>query len=207
MPSVSNSYRAAFAAAALLFFYFPLPSHAHSAVAWVSGQPVLTIYAGWNFSTQTKADQRALQGCRKLAKENNLSQLASKCKVGHRQKNPGAGAIVCGTSGCASEAGYRSQQEAMDVAYKSCEAENYGDCTRDGITTWWDDSGYRVGTTRTVSTPRICIPPAGRAVRSATQCTNGDCTRTFENGCSIRFQASYCRDLTSGNWDWKPDGC
>jgi hypothetical protein len=52
-----------------------------------------------------------------------------------------------------------------------------------------------------------CQPPGGKVVRYTDRCTNGDCTRSFENGCSVRFQAPYCYDIASGQWTWKPDGC
>lgn len=52
-----------------------------------------------------------------------------------------------------------------------------------------------------------CQPPSGKVLRYSDRCTNGDCTRTFENGCSVRFQAPYCYDLLSSSWKWKPDGC
>lgn len=52
-----------------------------------------------------------------------------------------------------------------------------------------------------------CSPPPDRVVRYRDQCYNGDCVRTFENGCKKRFQAPYCYDALSGEWTWKPDGC
>jgi len=55
--------------------------------------------------------------------------------------------------------------------------------------------------------PGQCQPPAGRVLHYRDQCSNGDCRRTFENGCSVRFQAPYCYDALSGEWTWKPDGC
>ena len=52
-----------------------------------------------------------------------------------------------------------------------------------------------------------CQPPAGQVLRYSDRCYNGNCTRTFENGCSVQFQAPYCYDALKGKWDWKPDGC
>jgi hypothetical protein len=52
-----------------------------------------------------------------------------------------------------------------------------------------------------------CQPPTGKVLRYSDRCYNGDCTRTFENGCSKRFRAPYCYDALEGRWDWKPDGC
>ncbi|MET0341639.1 MAG: hypothetical protein ABW252_11610 [Polyangiales bacterium] len=52
-----------------------------------------------------------------------------------------------------------------------------------------------------------CQPPTGKVLRYHDRCSNGDCTRTFENGCSVRFDAPYCYDAVTGSWGWKPDGC
>jgi hypothetical protein len=55
--------------------------------------------------------------------------------------------------------------------------------------------------------PGQCQPPRGSTLRYRDQCSNGDCIRTFEGGCSVRFQAPYCYDALSSQWQWKPDGC
>ena len=52
-----------------------------------------------------------------------------------------------------------------------------------------------------------CQPPAGKLLRYSDNCQNGDCVRTFENGCSKRFQAPYCFDPMQNRWTWKPEGC
>ena len=54
---------------------------------------------------------------------------------------------------------------------------------------------------------KACNPPTGKTLRYSDNCYNGDCVRTFENGCQKRFQAPYCYDALSGGWSWKPDGC
>jgi hypothetical protein len=185
----------------------PGVSHAYTAVASLQGHSVSTMYAGWNFSTQKTADAAALDGCRKTAKANGLSKLASKCEVIHRQKGPGAGAMVCGKIGCTIRTGYDTEQDAVDEAYQQCEQEGYGNCQKTDITNWWDDAGYRKQAVKDVQPAKTCGPPPGRTVRSTTQCNNGDCTRTFENGCTVKFQAPYCHDPFSGKWEWKPDGC
>lgn len=48
---------------------------------------------------------------------------------------------------------------------------------------------------------------AGKVLRYSDHCFNGDCTRTFEDGHQVRFQAPYCYDAVSQQWAWKPDGC
>jgi hypothetical protein len=185
----------------------PGVSHAYSAVAWADDHSVGTIYAAWNFSTQKTADAAALNGCRKTSKENGLSKVASKCEVQHRQKGPGAGAIVCGEKECSMSTGYDTQQDAADMAYQSCEQQKQIKCQKTGITSWWDDAGYPKKSEPKTAPAKVCGPPPGRTVRSTTQCNNGDCTRTFENGCTVKFQAPYCHDPFSGKWEWKPDGC
>lgn len=54
---------------------------------------------------------------------------------------------------------------------------------------------------------KSCNPPSGKTLRYSDKCVNGDCVRTFENGCTKQFQAAYCYDSLKGRWDWKPDGC
>lgn len=185
----------------------PGVSHAHSAVAWVQGHSVSTIYAGWNFPTQKTADAAAVDGCRKTAKENGLSKVALKCKVQHRQEAPGGGAIVCGKNECSMNTSSGTEQDAVEAAYQHCVRQNYVECHKTEFTSWWDDAGYRKKTERKTAPAKVCGPPPGRTVRSTYQCNNADCTRTFENGCTVRFQAPYCRDPSTGKWEWKADGC
>lgn len=52
-----------------------------------------------------------------------------------------------------------------------------------------------------------CGPNAEHVLRYTDSCINGNCVRTFGNGCQRHFQAPYCYDLLRGRWDWKPDGC
>lgn len=185
----------------------PSVSHAYTAVAGIQGHTVSTIYAGWNYSAQKTADEVALGGCRKTAKENGLSSEASKCEVLHRQKSSGAGAMLCGKTGCSIRTGYDTQQEAVDDAFQHCVQSKFSECPKENITSWWDEAGYPKQRMKKVVATETCGPPPGRTVRSTTHCDNGDCTRTFENGCTVRFQAPYCRDPFSGQWEWKPDGC
>lgn len=191
----------------LTYLLLPGVSHAHSAVAWAPGHSVSTIYAGWNFPTQKAADTMALDGCRTAAKELGLPKAASKCKVQHRQDVAGGGAIVCGKAGCSMHTGADTKQAAVDAAYQHCEQQNFGECQKTEITGWWDEAGYLKKTEPKVAPTKACGPPPGRTVRSTYQCNNGDCTRTFENGCTVRFEAPYCRDPATGKWEWKADGC
>lgn len=107
--------------ALLACLLLPSVGHAYSAVAWVEGRAVTTTYAGWNFPTQKLADATALNGCRTAAKEARLTKLETNCKVLHRQKGPGAGAIVCGKTGCSVSSGFDTEQDAMGRSYQQCE--------------------------------------------------------------------------------------
>ncbi len=181
-------------------------SHAFSSIAVVPDHPVDTIFAAWNFPEQKKADLFALDGCRSAAKKSGLSKIISKCAVVHRQKNPGAGAISCGKNGCTMSSGSETEQVAAQSAYDLCE-KKYGECQSTNLTSWWDDAGYKKKLVKNVPPAKSCGAPPGRTVRSSSRCSNGDCTRTFENGCTVRFQAPYCHDPITGKWEWKPDGC
>jgi hypothetical protein len=180
---------------------------AFSAIAVVEGHAQDTIYAAWNSPTQKEADTVALEGCRVRARDTGISQLAKKCHISLRQKAAGGGAYVCGDKGCSSVVGYETEQDAVDDAYRRCQ-KSFGNCPDKGITGWWDDTGYpKQAANRVVPAKKTCSPPAGSAVRSTTHCDNGSCVRTFENGCAVRFEAPYCHDPFTGQWEWKPDGC
>ena len=186
-----------------------LPGHgyAHTSIAWVHDQAVTTTYAAWDFSTKGKADVAALEGCRTRARSAGLGKLASQCRVGHRQMGAGAGAIVCGKKGCATRTGHETVEDAMRVAYDSCVREKYESCQTSEITTWWDEAGFQKQAVKGNAGPTACRPPPGQPVRSTTQCASANCTRTYENGCSVRFVAPYCLAPSTGKSDWKPDGC
>ncbi|CUI04226.1 hypothetical protein BN2497_3229 [Janthinobacterium sp. CG23_2] len=103
--------------------------------------------------------------------------------------------------------GFDSEQDVVQRTYLQCEQQNYVECRKAGITSWWDDAGYPKQAVRNAASTKVCVPPPGRTVHSTYQCNNGDCTRTFENGCMVRFQAPYCHDPLTGKWEWKVDGC
>lgn len=117
------------------------------------------------------------------------------------------GAIVCGKTGCNSSTGFQTKQAAVDEAYSQCQKQEYGDCQETNILGWWDEEGYAKEASPRGRTTKTCGPPPGSTARSTYQCSNGDCIRTFENGCAVRFQAPYCHDPFSGKWEWKPNGC
>lgn len=179
-------------------------SNAATAIAFVPGQVPDTIAVAWNHPTQQAADLAALKACRGFAKGKGVGGT---CKVGGRPVKLGAGALVCGKRECAWATGYDTRQEAADAAYRSCVNSDFGDCNGTGISNWIDQVGGKGALVPKAAPLKTCSPPAGKMVRSTSRCTNGDCTRTFENGCTVRFQAPYCHDPFSGKWEWKPDGC
>lgn len=186
---------------------FPHTSSAHTSIAWVQDQTVKTTYAAWDFSTNRKADIAALEGCRTRARSAGLGKLAMKCRVVHRQVGPGAGAIVCGRKGCAAQTGHETVEDATRIAHDTCVRENYENCQTSEITTWWDEAGFAGPQVKNSPRPAACRPPPGQPIRSKTNCSNSSCTRTFENGCTVSFEAPYCLDPLTGKWDWKADGC
>jgi Domain of unknown function (DUF4189) len=185
----------------------PLPSYSHSSVAYVPGMPLRTIYAAWNYPTQQQADAFALKGCRAEARMNQVPKKKAACTVFHRQSVPGAGAVVCGTKGCSVSTGFGSKDDAMISAYRQCEQHGYQDCQRTEITNWIDIAGYKHADSDTRGSTKACSPPPGKSVHSTYRCQNGDCVRTFANGCSFRFQAAHCFNPMKSTWEWKPDGC
>lgn len=181
-------------------------TYAFSSVAVVPKHSTESVYAAWNYPSQKEADSVALEGCRAEARGSGIGKLAMQCRIVLRQKDVGAGAIVCGENGCAYVSGHPSKEAAIAAAFAEC-SKHFKTCQETNITAWWDEAGYRVRQVKAPTTKEACGPPPGKVVRSTYQCNNGDCIRTFENGCQVRFQAPYCRDPFNGRWEWKPDGC
>lgn len=180
---------------------------AFTAVAMVPDHAGEAFIAAWNHPTQREADRAAIDGCRTAAKSSGIASLANKCVVSMRQKGVGGGAMTCGDAGCTAVAGYETKQAAADAAYQRCIDFDYGNCNGTEITVWWDEAGYKPTFTQAKAPMKQCGPPPGKTVRSRTQCTNGACVRTFENGCAVQFQAAYCHNPFTSQWEWKPDGC
>ncbi|MGZ3241538.1 MAG: hypothetical protein ACXWJK_15010, partial [Burkholderiaceae bacterium] len=106
--------------------------------------------------------------------------------------------------------GYDNEDEAKDDATQECIKEAAKDSSCSISMTFHDDTHSAASPRTTARTPAAsehCGPPPGKVVHSKTVCKNGDCTRTFENGCAIQFQAAYCHNPFNGQWEWKPDGC
>jgi hypothetical protein len=190
----------------LLAFLFASIGNAATSVAYVDGRSAQTIYIAWNQPNQATADSFALKGCRDAAKKSG-SKAGEKCAVSSRYTDLGAGAVVCGQGGCAWVVGQPSEQEAADQAYRDCVGQGKGNCNATNITTWTEKVGDGKPARSHAAPAKQCSPPAGRAVRSTTHCNNGACSRTFDNGCTVQFEAPYCHNPFTGQWEWKPDGC
>ena len=180
-------------------------AYAYTSIAIAPGYAHQSFDVSYDWGRQKDADAAAIKGCQKNMADKGIGKLASKCKVVTRAKGPGYGAVVCGDKGCSWVMGYSDKQEAVDAAWNSCDASIYGNCQDDSITAWLDENWpqQRAQANRTGT----CQPPPGKVLRYSDRCFNGDCTRTFENGCSVRFQAPYCFNGLEGKWEWKSDGC
>ncbi len=188
----------------LVALLFAASGHAATTVAFVKDHAADTIFIAWSHPTQASADALALKGCRGLAKKAGSN---GKCVIGGRYTQLGFGAIVCGKDDCAWVAGRPTAQAAADDAHRQCIAGDIADCKGSDILTWTEKVGGPQPVIKRAAAVKQCSPPAGKAVRSTTRCNNGACTRTFENGCTVQFEAPYCRNPFSGQWEWKPDGC
>lgn len=190
---------------AIFYLVGPSSSDAHTSIAMVHEHAPETYSVSSNYGSQREADQAALKGCSEAAVRNGIPKQAGKCKVMDRQKGPGFGAIVCGESTCSWVSGYDQKQEAVDSAHQTCTKSD--NCPDTDILAWEDFAGYPKPRQEIHQRTKACSPPAGQVVRSRTECTNGACLRTFENGCQVQFNAPYCFDPLQQRWDWKPDGC
>jgi len=181
-------------------------SLAYTSIATVPGHVSQAFYRTSNYESQKEADAHAIEGCRVEAREKGIGQLAKKCVVKSRATGPGYGAVVFAEDGAAWVTGYSDNQVAVDAAYAECE-KAFRNCQKDGISYWLDEAGFKKKSAPKTASLDSCTPPSGKTLRYADSCVNGDCVRTFENGCKKRFQAAYCYDAIQGRYDWKPNGC
>ena len=181
-------------------------SQAYTSIALIPGYGTQSFYRSSNYASQKEADASALDGCRVESREHGIGHLAKKCIVKDRARGPGYGAVVLGEDGLAWTTGYADVQAAVDEAYARCIKTNKN-CQENGISSWLDEAGYPVKNASKNPEGNSCKPLAGKILRYVDKCINGDCARTFENGCTKRFQATYCYDALKGSYNWKPDGC
>lgn len=184
---------------------------AHTSAAYIPGY-IDTNWVSWAWETQERADAEAIAGCKKRATQMKGIPKSAKCEVILRTNKPGYGALVCGEGDCRIAYGAGSEKAAIDTAFQTCVNSGTKGCDVTSPITWLDliaVKGKSKVPAQAVASDEQgkCQPPAGSVTRSQTYCNNGDCTRTFENGCRIRFQAKYCVNPATGVGEWKPDGC
>lgn len=122
---------------------------------------------------------------------------------------PAYWAVVRASNGEVGVALGDTQASAVQDAFVVC--ERGGQCSADSAHVWFDN-GQRPG--KRLPPPQAaqqalaqCRIPTGQVVRMQTRCINGECIRTYENGCTVRFQAARCLDRETNSYVWRPNGC
>ncbi len=178
--------------------------HAHSAVAHIKDHVFDSWYRANNYSSQKEADQFAIEGCRTVARQNKIGHLANQCKVVTRAESPGYGALVCGDDGCAWALGKESGQTAVDTAFNLCDS-NYKNCESNNIKFWEDFEGF--ASPRASNESSEDCRPKTKQLSCKSNCTNGDCMVTYENGCKMRVQVSPRFDGIQNRWIYPSPSC
>nr|WP_281351805.1 DUF4189 domain-containing protein [Pandoraea terrigena] len=182
------------------------PSFAASAVAAVRTAGGLRYVSVTNQTSMAKAKVAALERCR--------TQLASgrrggRCEVLMAGNGPAYWAVVRAVNGEVGIALGDTQTSAVQDAFVVC--QRAGRCSLDSAQVWFDNGqrpGRRLPPPRAApASPTSCRIPTGQIVRMQTRCVDGACVRTYENGCTIRFQAARCLDRETSRYVWRPNGC
>lgn len=185
----------------LLLSFLCLSSNAFAAAALVAAKAAtggaLYYYEG-NQPSKAKARELALSQCR------HDTEAHGPCQLQGAEDGPGYWVVFHANDGSIGMAWGPNRQEVIDTAYARC--LEYAACPREAAHVWYDE-GQKKKVTATPASSGNCTPPSGKVIRSTDACTNGDCVRRFENGCTVHFHAPYCYDPLQGRWDWKPDGC
>ncbi|VVD88673.1 DUF4189 domain-containing protein [Pandoraea anhela] len=183
------------------------PGYAASAVAGVRTANGLRYLYVTNQTSMAKAKLAALDRCR--------LQLASgsrggRCDVLMAGNGPAYWAVVRAGNGEVGVALGDTQESAVQDAFVVCQRGGE-QCSLDSAQIWFDNGqrpGKRLPPPKAAqAAPTQCRIPTGQVVRMRTQCVNGECTRTYENGCTIRFQAARCLDKETHSYVWRPNGC
>lgn len=181
-------------------------SFAASAVAGVRTVNGLRYVYVTNQTSMAKAKLAALDRCRtRLAP----GSRGGRCEVLMAGNGPAYWAVVHASNGEVGVALGDTQTSAVQDAFVVC--QRGGQCSTDGAYIWFD-SGQRPGMRlpppqAAQPQPAQCKIPTGQVIRMQTRCINGECTRTYENGCTVRFQAVRCLDRETNSYVWKPNGC
>lgn len=197
---------------ALLFLTFLLCTlthsslYAYSAIVSIPDQGAEIFSYAANFRKQADADAAALQRCKSSAKKNGLGKLAVQCKIYARGQEPGFGAVSCGDDGCGWAVGRTTIQEAENAAYEAC-SKDIKNCASKDLKSWSDFAGFNEPKAAPpASSSGNCIPNTP-VRRCSSQCTNGNCLVTYENGCKVRVQVSPRFDPFSNQWQYPSPGC
>lgn len=198
-----------------LALLLPLTAKAAYAVVVADQGDELTYFWARNFASVAKAKSAALERCKAASKKNPQITL---CRDGLSGEGPVFVAIVLTENrSFAGLAAAPFGQDAIAQAQELCEGLNQGPCDVASAHSFIDigplahtqpkPGPQPVKTALPASPGKVCQPPTGGVLRYSDRCFNGDCTRTFENGFTRRFQAPYCYDSLRGEWAFKPDGC
>lgn len=176
----------------------PFEDKKDSKYFWVKGE-----------ATENAAKKKAVDLCRSELKKTKSADKNAPCNVVMSDDRHNVyWATFYSKSGAAFAVGSSgNRQNAIDTAYQEClkRVTDGDECPTTAKEVFFDAGPVQ----KTAAAPagKSCQPPAGRTLRYSDRCFNGDCTRTFENGCQVRFQAPYCYDAFQQKWDWKPNGC
>ena len=182
------------------------PGFAASAVAGVRTSSGLRYIYVTNQTSMAKAKVAALERCRTQL---SSSARGARCDVLMAGNGPAYWAVVHASNGEVGVALGDTPESAVQDAFVAC--ERGGRCSTDHAQIWFDNGqrpGKRLPPPKAAqAAPGQCRIPTGPVVRMQTQCVNGECIRTFENGCTVRFQAARCLDKETHTYVWQPNGC
>ena len=190
----------------ILLMLFSLNASAFSSFAGIKEYITQTAYASWNYPTQKEADLVAIEGCKTQAKQTGVPEKNIKqCKVFSRGKTGGYGAFTCGETSCGVNMGSSERQNAIDEAYKTC-SEHTQNCNSEDIRVWEDTKGFKITNRTNIDQRKNCIPTTAYK-RCTSQCLNGSCVVTYENGCKINVQVSQEWNSMTNQWEFPSPQC
>ncbi|WP_353191797.1 DUF4189 domain-containing protein [Pandoraea pnomenusa] len=182
------------------------PGLAASAVAGVRTASGFRLIYVTNQTSMAKAKIAAMNRCR--------VQFASgsrggRCEVLMAGNGPAYWAVVRASNGEVGVALGDTEAAAIQDAFVVC--ERGGQCSLDNAQVWIDNGqrpGQRLPPPQAAQAAQAqCKIPTGQIIRMQTRCDNGQCVRTYENGCTVRFQASRCFDKETNSYIWQPKAC
>ncbi len=156
------------------------------------------------------SSDKSVEHARKAALANCA---APDCRVTFETRDPGFYALALadasdGKRGAIHLAyGFDSLDDAIETATKKCAEKAGRECKSEGV-------GAIRGNTKSNSPPvRVAAPeapscrPKTAQIRCESNCVNGDCIVTYENGCKIRVQVQPRFDPFSNQWKYPSPSC